>query len=109
MALQKTITLPNGVAGNYARITSFRWDRTSREASANIALFLDAETAVSGQALRPTVAKLRLHGAKFDAYLSPAALAASDNDVVAQLYVAAKAEPVVSDFGATIYAEATDV
>ena len=72
-------------------------------------LYLDAATAVSGSPLRPIVAKLRLSGDKFDLYLSNAALAASDNDVVAQLYLAAKTEGVISDFGATLYADAADV
>jgi len=109
MALQKIIILPSGVSGDYSRITHFRWDRTTREASALIDLYLDAATAVSGSPLRPIVAKLRLSGDKFDLYLSTAALAASANDVVAQLYVAAKAEPVISDHGATIFADAIDV
>jgi hypothetical protein len=33
MALQKIIILPSGVSGDYSRITHFRWDRTTREAS----------------------------------------------------------------------------
>jgi hypothetical protein len=109
MAFQINISLASGVSGNYVRVSQFRWDRATKEASALFALYKDAANAATGQPLVPIVAKLRLHGAKFDTYLSPAALAESDNDAVAQLYVAAKAEPVISDHGATIFADAIDV
>lgn len=108
MAFQKTLTLPSGVAGNYSRLTTYRWDRASREAVALFALYLDAAAASSGkQPLTPWIAKLRLTGDKFDQYLSNAELA--DHDVIAQLYAAAKNEPVVCDFGADVFADALDV
>ncbi len=125
MAFQKTLALPTGVSGDYFRITAFRWDRAIKEASAQFALFKDAATAVAGQPLVPVVAKLRLSGAEFDAYLGPAALAAADSDVLAQLYQAAKdacdayaeaeepevnpAHQFICDYGAGVLADATDV
>lgn len=108
MAFQKQFTLASGVSGNYSRLITYRWDRATREAVALFALFVDAAAAQSGkQSLTPFIAKLRLTGDKFDEYLGNAALA--DHDVIAQLYVAAKAEPVISDFGADAFADATDV
>jgi len=108
MALQKTLTLPSGVSGNYSRLVTYRWDRATREAVALFALYLDASAAAAGkQPLTPWIAKLRLTGDKFDLYLSNAAL--EDHDVIAQLYTAAKAEPVVSDFGSDVFADAIDV
>jgi hypothetical protein len=123
MALEKTINLPSGVSGNYHRMVAFTWERGTRQASAHFALYKDAATAIAGEPLRPIVAKLRLSGEKFDEYLSAAALAAADGDVVAQLYLAARAvsaayaaEPatemaahMVSDFGRDVYADAEDV
>ena len=108
MALQKTLTLPSGVAGNYSRLVTYRWDRSTREAVALFALYLDAAAAGSGkQPVTPWIAKLRLTGDKFDLYLSNTAL--EDHDVIAQLYTAAKAEPVASDFGDNVFSDATDV
>ena len=108
MALQKTLTLPSGVAGNYSRLISYRWDRAAKEAVALFALYLDAAAAASGkQPVTPWIAKLRLTGDKFDLYLGNAAL--EDHDVIAQLYMAAKAEPVASDFGQNVFADAIDV
>lgn len=123
MALQKTIALPSGVSANYFRIVGFRWDRNAREASALFALFLNAATAVAGRPLVPIAVKLRLNDAGFDAYLSPAALAASEQDVVAQLYAAAReaceayaadetselGACIACDFGKGVFADAVDV
>jgi hypothetical protein len=108
MALQKTFTLPSGVSGNYVRLTAHRWDRQTREAVAWFALYVDATAASAGKAsLTPWIAKLVLTGPKFDAYLAPSALHASD--VLAQFYVAAKAEPLSCDFGSGAFADAQDV
>ncbi|MBI5689235.1 MAG: hypothetical protein HZC55_04000 [Verrucomicrobia bacterium] len=123
MAFQKNIALPTGVAGDYFRIAAFRWDRAAREASALFALYKDAATAAAGQPLQPMAAKLRLTGAQFDTYLGPGALAAAADDVLAQLYAAAReisearhetGEPVagaqiVSDHGSDLFWDATDV
>ena len=46
-------------------------------------------------------------GDKFDQYLGNPALAQAD--VIAQLYVAAKVEPLACDFGANAFADAADV
>lgn len=122
MALIKSLSLPTGVTAEYFRIVAFNWDRSAREASAHFALYKDAATAASGQPLVPIAAKLRLYGAKFDEYLGPAALASSGDDVVAQLYTAAKetceayvvdevTNPlahIICDQGRGVFADATD-
>lgn len=108
MAFEKTFTLPSGISGNYTRLVTCRWDRNTREAVALFALFVDAAAAQGGKtALTPFIAKLRLTDSKFDQYLSNAVLETSD--VLAQLYIAAKAEPVISDFGTDAFADATEV
>lgn len=108
MAFQKSLTLPSGVSGNYIRCIVFRWDRNAREAEALFALYLDQAAAQSGkQSLTPWIAKLRLEGEKFDEYLSNTALAS--DDILGQLYAAAKAEPLSCDFGSDVFADAQDV
>ncbi len=108
MALQKTCTLPSGVSGNYIRLTAHRWDRQAREAVAWFSLYVDAAAANSGKApLTPWIAKLWLTGSKFDQYLSNPEL--ESPGVLAQLYAAAKAEPINCDFGSDAFANATDV
>lgn len=108
MAFQKTLILPSGVSGNYSRISSFSWDRSVREASATFALYVDAAAASSGKAaLVPVIAKLRLSGAKFDQYLGNSTLVGQD--ILGQLYLAAKAEPVSCDFGDDVFTNAVDV
>jgi len=100
MALQKTIALPSGVSGNYIRLTSYRWDRSTLEASAIFALYLDAAHAQAGaDYLVPVIAKLRLSGDKFTQYLGSTALA--DHQVAAQLYEAAKDETLLAGGGLT--------
>lgn len=123
MALVKSISLPTGVTAEYFRMVAFSWDRSTREASAHFALFKDAATAANGQPLVPVVAKLRLSAGKFDEYLSTGAMAAASGDVVAQLYLAAKAicaayavDPdteqgtgyLVSDYGRDLFDDAED-
>lgn len=108
MALQKTFTLPSGVSGNYIRLVTHRWDRSARECSALFALYVDSAAAQSGKApLTPWIAKLWLRDAKFDQYLSNAEL--TSPGILAQLYVAAKAEPISCDFGSDALADAVDV
>lgn len=107
MAFAKTFTLPSGISGNYTRLVTYRWDRNAREAVALFALYIDKPSAQSGKAsLTPFIAKLRLTDAKFDQYLSNAALETAEP--IAQLYVAAKVEPVISDFGSDAFADAQD-
>jgi hypothetical protein len=108
MAFQKTFTLPSGVSGNYIRLVTHRWDRAARECSALFALYVDATAAQDGkQPLTPWIAKLWLRGDKFDEYLSNEEL--TTPGILAQLYVAAKAEPLACDFGSDAFADAVDV
>jgi len=108
MALQKSFTLPSGISGNYIRLVAHRWDRSARESSALFALYVDAAAAQSGKApLTPWIAKLWLRGDKFDEYLSNADL--TSPGILAQLYVAAKAEPISCDFGSDAFSDAVDV
>ena len=108
MALQKTFTLPSGISGNYIRLVAHRWDRAAKESSALFALYVDAAAAQSGKApLTPWIAKLWLRGDKFDQYLSNEDL--TSPGILAQLYVAAKAEPISCDFGSDAFADAVDV
>ena len=108
MAFQKTFNLPSGVAGNYVRLTAHRWDRQAREAVAWFSLYVDAAAASSGKApLTPFIAKLWLTENKFDQYVGNPALESAD--VLARLYVAAKAEPVSCDFGSDAFGDALDV
>jgi hypothetical protein len=48
MAIQKSKTLPNGITGNYWRLTNISFDRDALSASARIALFKDKATSDSG-------------------------------------------------------------
>lgn len=108
MAFQKSFTLPSGISGNYTRLITYRWDRNTREAVALFALFVDSTAAHAGkQSLTPFIAKLRLEAEAFDRYLSNTAL--ENTDVLAQLYLAAKTEQVISDFGPDAFADAQDV
>jgi hypothetical protein len=110
MALKKQVTLPSQAVGEYWRITSFRWDADAREASALIDLYVSAAARQAGASpVRKTLAKLRLTGADFDAFLSTGALAAADGDVVAQLYLAAKSKPAVCDLGGDVLHNAEDI
>jgi len=97
MALSKTITLPNGAAGNYIRLGSYSWDRLTREASAAFLLHTSqALAAAAPSAPLCLIAVLRLNGAKFDAYLSNAALEREGKTVVEAFYDAAKVEPLIA-------------
>lgn len=107
MAFQKTFTLNSGVQGNYVRLVSYRVDRVTREAVGLFAVFLNSTTAHAGkEPLTPWMAKLRVTGDVFDAYFSRASI---DPDVLANFYRAAKAEPMISDFGADCFQDAVDV
>ena len=110
MALQKTITLPNGASGNYIRLGAYTWDRVSRECSAHLLLFTTAAQASSyPSAPLCLIAKLRLTGAKFDEYLGNSAL--EEATAAAQIYAAAKAETLLAGAGLTsvVLADATNV
>lgn len=117
MAFQKTLTR-RGVPGNYIKIRLAPADYSAKEISVHFALYYSAEAAVTdpAQPLDETVAKLRLKGAKFDEYLSTAALAVreADDPFRAALYAAAKVEPVIcneppAEGCATIFTDALNV
>ena len=79
MALAKSFSLNSGASGDYTRLVTFRWDRSTREAVALFALYVNASAAQSGkEPLSPFVAKLRLTGDKFTQYLGNSALAQAD-------------------------------
>ena len=107
MAFQKTFTLRSGAQGNYTRLITYRVDRMTREAVGLFSLFVDSTAAHAGKdPLTPWIAKLRVTGDVFDAYFSSAAL---DTDTMANFYRAAKAEPMISDFGDDLFWSAQDV
>lgn len=107
MAFQKTFTLNSGAQGNYVRLVSYRVDRMTREAVGLFAVFLDSAAAHGGkEPLTPWMAKLRVTGDVFDQYFSRASI---DPDVLANFYRAAKAEPMISDWGPDCFADALDV
>jgi hypothetical protein len=95
MALKKQITLPNGTAGEYIRIDYFEFNRRARTAYVQLALFLsEAQARAYPDYPMQVVGQLELTGAKFDQYLSGATLAADGGNLIAQLYEAAKVEPL---------------
>jgi len=102
MALQKVINLPNATSGSYIRLTGYRWERISREASAIFSLYSDATQAgaAPAQPVCPVIAKLRIDGADFDVYLAASVLT-GDVTAVGQLYRAAKAMPLIVGGGLT--------
>jgi ClpP class serine protease len=107
MAFQKTFTVRSGAQGDYTRLISYRVDRITREAVGLFAVFLNSAAAHSGkEPLTPWIAKLRVEGDIFDQYFSRAAI---DSDVLANFYRAAKAEPMISDFGEDLFHDAQDV
>lgn len=102
MALQKSITLPTGATGNYIRIGAYTWDRMTREASAHLVLHTSAaQAAARPDAPLCIIAKVRLAGAKFDAYLGNSILSDAGVNVLRKLYEAAKSEPLQPGGGLT--------
>ena len=94
MALKKQIELPNGATGNYLKVGLLHMDFVLKEASAHLHLYASKEKRLSNPdaLLRPTAAKIRLHGRFFDQFLSDAAMKSSgavgDPNHVAQIYSA---------------------
>lgn len=112
MALQKSITLPNGISGNYIRVgDSYEINRREKTLTAHVTLFLDAAHAQARPDLPlAVIALVQLVDAEFDAYLGRDALATAGGNVVAQLYAAAKIVKVRSLIGPEIeLSDATDV
>lgn len=125
MAFQKRAALPSGIVGNYHRVSSFRWERDTRELSVYISLYKDAATAEDGPPLVPGFAKFRLYGEKFDALVDPNILKKSTKDVLGLIYAAIRktsqeynasakstTDPkahVICDLGRGFYADAEEV
>ena len=100
MALQKSITFPNGNSGSYLKIGFSRVDDLARDASFHFHLYKDRATrqACPKIPVQARVAKLRLTGDKYDQYLSGTALAAKPGAThTSQAYMAAKTEPLICD------------
>ena len=94
MALGISITLPNGVTGNYLRVVSVEWNRPASVAVWNLALYLsEAQANAAPKYPLALVAQVRVDGAKFEQYLSNEAIAAAGHNIIAQLYAVTKAEP----------------
>lgn len=112
MALQKTLSLKNGATGNYFKISLIHHRIVEKEVSVHFSLYSsqDNRNQNPGHPLLLTVAKLRLQGEIYDRYLSSEALQGSNH--VSQLYKAAKAERVISDYDlpdSPLFSDATDV
>ena len=99
MALSKQLTHPaTKASGEYIALVAYRWDRSVRECSALFGLFKDAAHAAETNAVPCAIAaKLRLRDEAFDRYFDKKQ--ADREKVIAQLYAAAKVEPLISDFG----------
>lgn len=98
MALQKLITLPNGICGSYIRVgDSYEMNRREESVTAHVTLFFDAAHAQARPDLPlEVIALVQLTDAEFDLYLGRDALVTAGGNVVAQLYVAAKSVKVRS-------------
>jgi hypothetical protein len=112
MALQKSITLANGICGSYIRVgDSYEMNRREKSLTAHVTLFLDAAHAQARPDLPlAVIALVQLLDAEFDLYLGREALATASGNVVAQLYAAAKIIKVRSLIGPEIdLSDAADV
>ena len=96
MALSKSITLPNGISGNYIRVAdSFELNRRQGIVTAHVALFADeAHAATLPNYPLAVIGLVELSGEKFTQYLGRDAVAAASGNIVGQLYLAAKVETV---------------
>lgn len=94
MALQLSITLPNGAAGNYLRLVNLEWDRNLTSAMGYLALYLSkAQADVAPAYPLALVAQINVRGPVFEQYLSNAALAQAGHNLLAQIYDIAKTQP----------------
>lgn len=114
MALQLSITLPNGATGNYLRVVSVEWNRPASVCVWNLALYLsEAQADAAPKYPLAIVAQVRVDGAKFEEYLSNEAIAAAGHNIIAQLYMVTKAEPkavtIIGQVGPFDLSEAVDV
>lgn len=103
MSFKKSHILPSRAIVSVYRVQQYRIDYLAREASAIIAGYCDAEATVP---IVPIFAKIRLEGARFDAYLSKAALRDGQDDINAAFYKAMVSDPVVCDAGADFFRDA---
>jgi hypothetical protein len=96
MALFKSITLPNGIGGNYIRVAdSFELNRRNETVTAHVSLFKDESHAMTLPNYPLAVIGLvELNSEKFNQYLGRDALLAAGGNIVGQLYLAAKSETV---------------
>lgn len=120
MAFIKTVKT-RGIEAKYFRPVAFRWDANAREASIIFGLFVDrshsdqckptVQAEIRDRPVMEVAAKLRLAGEKFDQYLSPEVLSAgaenAGTNIMDHIYAAAKAEPLISDFGAKVFLDAS--
>jgi hypothetical protein len=94
MALQKTITLPNGAQGNYVRIEQLEQQYAGKSVSCHLMLYASKVLADAGAPPLARIGKIRLNGAGYDRFLSRASLQAlqtrGPDPVRDQLYAAAK-------------------
>jgi hypothetical protein len=116
MALQLTIELPSGAQGNYIKILEIERGIGRRYLCCHFYLYASKAKADENKPIWPTcIAKLRLEDAKYDKYLSTAALAALPNPGPdaerTAIYAAARVEPLIAGGGLTSlsFADAVDV
>lgn len=108
MALQKSITFPNGNTGSYIMLSNYKVSKLVKEAAAHFVIYFDAAKRAAMPA-NPvdTIAQLNLSGNKFDLYFS------GSEDIRAQFYAAAKVEPLFAGGGIAnkdlSFADAADV
>lgn len=109
MALKKYFKHPvKNFAGEYVSIISLRWEKGIREASAVLGLFENASHAKTPNA-EPCgmFGKVRIAGDVFEQYRQASLTDGSNQEQ--QLYIAAKAGHLISDFGAQSLSDAEDV
>lgn len=97
MALQKSITLPNGATGNYIRVgDTVEIHRRLKRAEAHVTLFLnEAQANANPDYGLGVIGLLNLQGDKFDLYLGKDALTRTyGGDISRALYAAAKTEVI---------------
>jgi hypothetical protein len=111
MALQKEFILPSGVSGNYLRASNTYWDVDAREGGCQLNLYHDSSIPRGSDhnILRKCLAKVRITGSVFDSYHNAILDTSLPSNHIAQLYIAAKAGHVVSDWGADCLSDAIDV
>ncbi|MBM3366356.1 MAG: hypothetical protein FJY48_11740 [Betaproteobacteria bacterium] len=114
MALKLSITLQNGASGDYLRLVNVEWDRNLNSALAYLALYLNKAQADAAPA-HPLalVAQINVRAPVFHQHLSNAALAATNHNLLAQIYEIAKTQPgcvrIINSVSVPDLAQAEDV